>query len=65
MSNSDHAAEIIRSGADGVIAGSVFVDIIDKGREEGIIEQDTVRLLEEKARELVRGISGGIENNKS
>ena len=65
VSNSNHAAEIIKSGADGVIAGSVFVDIIDKGRKEGIIEQDTVRLLEEKARELVRGIGEGVENNKS
>ena len=64
MSNADQAAEIIGSGADGVIAGSVFVDMIDKGRMEGVRREDTGRLLEEKARELVRGIGGGTENNK-
>ena len=64
VSNADQAAEIIKSGADGVIAGSVFVDMIDKGRMEGVRREDTGRLLEEKARELVRGIGGGTENNK-
>ena len=59
VSNANQAAEIVRSGADGVIAGSVFVDIIQRG------DANAVQLLEDKARELVRGIDEGIENNKS
>ena len=59
VSNANQAAEIVRSGADGVIAGSVFVDIIQRG------DANAGQLLEDKARELVRGIDEGIENNKS
>ena len=47
-----------------MIAGSVFVDMIDKGRMEGVSREETNRLIEEKARELVRGIRGETENNK-
>jgi len=50
ISNGEQAAEIIKSGADGVIVGSAFVDIIAKnGKDAG-------EKLETLARELKEGI---------
>jgi tryptophan synthase alpha chain len=48
ISNGRQAAEIIRAGADGVIVGSAFVDIIAKG-------QDAAARLEALAKELKEG----------
>lgn len=52
ISNGRQAAEIIRAGADGVIVGSAFVDIIASGK-------DAAEKLEALARELKDGIRAG------
>ncbi len=52
ISNSLQAAEIIGSGANGVIVGSAFVDIISRGG-------DVSRNLETLARDLKKGIRAG------
>lgn len=52
ISNGRQAAEIIRAGADGVIVGSAFVDIIAKG-------VDVPERLEALAKELKDGTRGG------
>lgn len=52
VSEPEHAREIVEGGADGVVAGSVFVDGLDS---EG------VGFVEEKARELKRGALEGRE----
>lgn len=49
ISNGWQAAELMRAGADGVIAGSAFVDIISKG-------EDVSARLEALARELKAGV---------
>jgi tryptophan synthase alpha chain len=54
VSNGKQAAEIIRAGADGVIVGSAFVDIIASGRE-------VPERLEALARELKEGTRGKIK----
>ncbi len=51
VSEREHAREIIRGGADGVVAGSVFVERMEDG-VEGI---------EEKTRELKQGALKGVE----
>lgn len=57
ISSGKQAAEIIRAGADAVIAGSAFVDIIAKGKETG-------QRLEALARELKNGITSGRTINQ-
>ncbi len=52
ISSGKQAAEIIRAGADGVIVGSAFVDIIASGK-------DVTARLEALARELKEGTSRG------
>lgn len=52
ISNGKQAAEIIRSGADGVIVGSAFVDIIASGK-------DVPARLEALAKELKEGTAQG------
>lgn len=52
VSEGEHAAEIVRAGADGVIVGSALVDIIAEG--ENVPER-----LEAKARELKEGAATG------
>jgi len=52
ISNGKQAAEIIRSGADGVIVGSAFVDIIASGK-------DVPARLEALAKELKEGAAQG------
>jgi tryptophan synthase alpha chain len=54
VSKGDHAREIVAAGAEGVVAGSVFVDII---AEEGA---DAADALEGKARELKEGALAGV-----
>lgn len=52
VSEAEHATEIVEAGADGVVAGSVFVDMIAAG--EGVPER-----LEAKATELKQGALDG------
>lgn len=52
ISNGRQAAEIIYAGADGVIVGSAFVDIIGKG-------ENVPAKLEALAKELKEGMAGG------
>ena len=53
VSESEHAREIVAAGAEGVVAGSVFVDII---AEQG---DEATEALESKARELKEGALAG------
>lgn len=53
VSTGDQAREIIAAGADGVVAGSVFVDIIAEG-------EDVSARLTDKARELASGVRGAL-----
>ncbi|MFC7044927.1 tryptophan synthase subunit alpha [Halobacteriaceae archaeon GCM10025711] len=47
VSEGEHASEIVRAGADGVVAGSVFVDIIASGDEvDGRLEAKAAELAE-------------------
>lgn len=57
VSEGDHAREIVAAGAEGVVAGSVFVDII---AEHGTEAADA---LESKARELKEGALSGVEHS--
>jgi tryptophan synthase alpha chain len=52
ISTGDQAAEIIRAGADGVIVGSAFVNIIES-------KKNVPQRLEELARELKDGAARG------
>ncbi len=52
VSKGAQAAELVRSGADGVIVGSAFVDIIGSG-------DDIYARVEKLARELKEGIKKG------
>lgn len=52
VSESEHAREIIRGGADGVVAGSVFVEEMEDGIEG----------IKEKTRELKQGALEGVED---
>ncbi|MFC4549068.1 MULTISPECIES: tryptophan synthase subunit alpha [Halorussus] len=54
VSEREHAREIVGAGADGVVAGSVFVDIIAEG--ESVADR-----LEAKARELKAGALEGTD----
>ncbi len=52
ISTGDQAAQVIHAGADGVIVGSAFVNIIESGK-------NISQRLEALARELKRGVAGG------
>ncbi|WP_276300322.1 tryptophan synthase subunit alpha [Halorussus lipolyticus] len=54
ISERDHAREIVSGGADGIIVGSAFVDLIAEGDE-------VADRLEAKARELKEGALDGAE----
>jgi tryptophan synthase alpha chain len=54
ISEREHAREIVAGGADGVIVGSAFVDIVAS-------QEDVVDRLEAKARELKAGAVEGAE----
>ncbi len=58
VSTGEQAQAIVRGGADGVIAGSVFVEIIAEGT-------DVPRRLEQKSRELKEGVLAGVESVES
>ncbi|MFC7080907.1 tryptophan synthase subunit alpha [Halorussus caseinilyticus] len=53
ISERDHAREIVSGGADGIIVGSAFVDIVAE-------QDDTADRLEAKARELKAGALDGV-----
>jgi tryptophan synthase alpha chain len=69
ISERDHAREIVSGGADGVVVGSAFVDIIaerssagSQTRSDDVAEgEDVAARLEAKARELKAGALEGAE----
>ncbi|WP_335999929.1 tryptophan synthase subunit alpha [Halorientalis halophila] len=59
----DHAARIVRAGADGIIVGSALVDIVAEGHENGDSVETVADRLEAKARELKAGaVRGAAES---
>ena len=58
VSEGSHATEIIAAGADGVVAGSVFVDIIAE-EDESAPSAEALARLERKARDLKQGALAG------
>jgi len=61
ISTGDHAARIVRAGADGIIVGSALVDIVAEGVENGDDAETVADRLEAKARELKAGAERGFE----
>jgi tryptophan synthase alpha chain len=59
VSERAHAAEIASAGADGVVAGSVFVDRIARGVEADQDHGAVADALRERAAELARGVETG------
>ena len=57
----DHAARIVRAGADGIIVGSALVDIVAEGYESDDSTAEVADRLEAKARELKQGALRGAE----
>jgi tryptophan synthase alpha chain len=57
----DHAARIVRAGADGIIVGSALVDIVAEGYESDQPVAEVADRLEAKARELKQGALQGAE----
>ncbi|SDF17847.1 tryptophan synthase subunit alpha [Halorientalis regularis] len=57
----DHAARIVRAGADGIIVGSALVDIVADGYEDDTPVAEVANRLEAKARELKQGALRGAE----
>ena len=57
----DHAERIVGAGADGIIVGSVLVDIVGDGTERGDSTETIAERLESKARELKQGAMRGYE----
>jgi len=57
----DHAARIVRGGADGIIVGSALVDIVAEGVENDDPTEAVARRLREKARELKDGAVRGAK----
>ena len=57
----DHAARIVRAGADGIIVGSALVDIVAEGYESDDSTAEVADRLEAKARELKEGALRGAE----
>ncbi|MFD1586901.1 tryptophan synthase subunit alpha [Halorientalis brevis] len=55
----DHAARIVRAGADGIIVGSALVDIVAEGTANDEPVADVADRLEAKARELKDGALRG------
>jgi tryptophan synthase alpha chain len=55
----DHAAEVVRAGADGVIVGSAIVDLVAEGVENDAPTAEVTDRLEAKARELKTGALRG------
>ena len=58
ISKKEHAKEFIKNGADGVVVGSAYVKIIEEYGDS----EETVKKLEEKAKELKEGVIEGSNN---
>lgn len=66
ISTGEHAREIIASGADGIIVGSAYVDLIAEGVENDDVSQaDVASNLESLARELKAGARKGLPEPES
>lgn len=66
ISAGEHAREVIASGADGVIVGSAYVDLIAEGVEnEDVSHADVAANLEALARELKAGAVEGLPQPES
>lgn len=60
ISTGEQAASVVEAGADGVIVGSVLVDIVAAGYENDDPVEETAARLEAKTRELKEGaVAGG------
>ncbi|WP_410765391.1 tryptophan synthase subunit alpha [Haloferax sp. DFSO60] len=59
ISTGDHAARIVRGGADGIIVGSALVDIIAEGHENDDDPEVVADRLETLAHELADGVATG------
>jgi tryptophan synthase alpha chain len=57
----DHAARIVRAGADGIIVGSALVDIVAEGYENDEPVSAVADRLEAKARDLKEGALRGAQ----
>jgi len=55
----EHAERIVAGGADGIIVGSVLVDIVAEGHEAGRPVEDVAADIEAKAEELAEGTAAG------
>jgi tryptophan synthase alpha chain len=60
ISSGEQARQVVESGADGVIVGSAYVDIIAEGVEEGHSTEHVAERLEALARELKQGATNGL-----
>lgn len=60
ISSGDQAQQVVESGADGVIVGSAYVDIIAAGVEEDHSPEHVADRLEALARELKQGARRGL-----
>ena len=66
ISTGEHAREIVASGADGIIVGSAYVDLIAEGVENDDVSQaDVASNLESLARELKAGARKGLPEPES
>ena len=60
ISTGEHAASVVKAGADGVIVGSALVDIVAEGHEDDAPTAEIAAELESLARELKAGaVEGG------
>jgi tryptophan synthase alpha chain len=60
----DHAARIVRAGADGIIVGSALVDIVADGAASDDSVEAVAERLERKARELKDGALAGAADSE-
>jgi tryptophan synthase alpha chain len=65
ISSGAHAREIIANGADGVIVGSAYVDIIAEGVENDVPTDEVATRLESLAAELKAGARKGLPEPES
>jgi tryptophan synthase alpha chain len=60
ISSGEQAQQVVESGADGVIVGSAYVDIVAEGVEEAHSTEHVADRLEGLARELKQGATNGL-----
>lgn len=61
IASGEQAAEVVESGADGVIVGSALVDIIAKGHEHDLSVSEVAEKLESLSTELKSGALSGAD----